>query len=399
VTHSTPVRALFVNSGILGLKTFGRFVERAFEGTIDGLHVTQTVLSEGLTLDERVIRRLLCLQLWPDGLAGLRNLDLHRYRAEWHSGFCASRRIRRLESAGGVRFDVLHFHRQAAAYTSVDRMRRTPSIVSIDCTLRCVLGTAGTAIEQRSYRPNIRRDGEIFRAARLIVSTSQWTADCLRREYPDCATDIVVLPNPVLFESFDSSWVEVRHAAALDASAHRPRVLFVGGDFPRKGGHDLLRVWREGGFADRARLDLVTSWPLEPGTLPPGVTVHPHVAAYSESWRTLWRDAEVFVLPTKDEAFGLVFQEAGAAGLPSIGTSINAVPEIVLDGMSGMLVAPGDHAALDRALNRLLASPELRRDMGRAAREHIERTADPNRYRDRLADAIRRLASQAAPVS
>jgi hypothetical protein len=297
VTHSTLVRALFVNSGILGLKTFGRFVERAFEGTIDGLHVTQTVLSEGLTLDERVIRRLLCLQPWPDGLAGLRNLDLHRYRAEWHSGLCASRRIRRLESAGGVRFDVLHFHRQAAAYASVDRMRRTPSIVSIDCTQRCVLGTAGTAIEQRSYRPNIRRDGEIFRAARLIVSTSQWTADCLRREYPDGATDIVVLPNPVLFESFDSSWVEVRHAAALDASAHRPRVLFVGGDFPRKGG------------------------------------------------------------------------------------------------------GPGDHAALDRSLNRLLASPELRRDMGRAAREHIERTADPNRYRDRLADTIRRLASQAAPVS
>ena len=120
---------------------------------------TQTVLTEGLTLDERLIRRLVCTRLWPDGLAGLRNVDLLRFRAEWHSGVCAARRLHRLEAAG-PRFDVLHFHRQAAAYASLDRMRRTPSIVSIDCTpavrARCRGHNIRTA-HLRAERPPRRR--------------------------------------------------------------------------------------------------------------------------------------------------------------------------------------------------------------------------------------------------
>ena len=46
-------------------------------------------------------------------------------------------------------------------------------------------------------------------------------------------------------------------------------------------------------------------------------------------------------MPTRNEAFGLVFQEAAAAGLPAIGTRLNAIPEIVADGETGILVHPG----------------------------------------------------------
>ena len=168
----------------------------------------------------------------------------------------------------------------------------------------------------------------------------------------------------------------------------------MGGDFPRKGGYELLRAWRNSALHQHASLDLVTGWPLRPSELPPRVTVHTHVDAHSDAWKTLWRDADIFVLPTKDEAFGLVYQEAGAAGLPAIGTTINAVPEIIRDGVSGILVSPGDDTALVQALTRLIASPDLRREMGSAARSHIERTADSSRYRDELAAAIHRLASR-----
>jgi len=392
VKDAEPVRTLFVNSGILGLKTFASFVERVFVGHAPGIQARQTVLTEGLTLDERLIRRLVCTRLWPDGLAGLRNVDLLRFRAEWHSGVCAARRLHRLEAAG-PRFDVLHFHRQAAAYASLDGMRRTPSIVSIDCTQRCVLDAAATPVERRTYAPNVRRDGEVFRAARLIIATSEWAAACIRREYPDCTTDVVVQPNPVMLEAFDAGWVERRHEAARDPG-YQPRVLFMGGDFPRKGGYELLRAWRNSALHQHASLDLVTGWPLRPSELPPRVTVHPRVDAHSDAWKALWRDADIFVLPTRDEAFGLVYQEAGAAGLPAIGTTINAVPEIIRDGVSGILVSPGDDTALVQALTRLIASPDLRREMGSAARSHIERTADSSRYRDELAAAIHRLASR-----
>ncbi|MFL5540738.1 MAG: glycosyltransferase family 4 protein [Longimicrobiaceae bacterium] len=380
---------LFVNSGILGQRTFAAFVQRELVGERDGIRARQIVLADGLTVGERAVRRLLCTRLWPDGAAGLYNLDLYRFRAELNAGLVARRRIRRLERCG-ERFDVLHFHRQATAFASLARMRRTPAIVSIDCTQGYLVGRARSAAEARSYLPNAWRERRIFDAARLIVSTSRWAADALRAEHPGCETEIVVMPNPVLLDHFDPGWAAERHARA-SVDGYLPRVLFVGGEFGRKGGPDLLEAWVRGGFAGRARLELVTSVP-PPGSDAPGVTVHTGVRAHSPEWAALWRGADVFALPTHDEAFGTVFQEAAAAGLPAVGTGITAIPEVVADGETGILVEPGDRAALAGALDRLLASAELRREMGERARRRIEATAAPGLYRERLAGAIRRLA-------
>jgi starch synthase len=392
VVSPEPVRALFVNSGILGQRTFAHFIESEFVGDREGIRATQIVLTDGLSLDERLMRRLLCLRLWPAGFGGRHNLDFLRYRAEWNAGITARRRIRRLESSG-ERFDVLHFHRQTTAYASLGRIRATPTIVSIDCTQACALQSARTALERFTLAPNIRRDGRIFAAARLVISTSQWAADRLRAEYPRCATEITVMPNPVRLDLFDPAWAQARRAIAATGD-RMPHVLFMGGDFPRKGGYDLLAAWREGRFGQRAILDLVTSWPVEADKLSAGVHIHPNITALSPDWRAIWRDADLFVLPTHDEAFGIVFQEAAAAGLPAVGTRLNAIPEIVRDGTTGLLVPPGDRRALIAAIEQLLASSELRRDMGMRARERIAESADPQTYRRRLAAAVHRLAGR-----
>src|SRR5262249_6512539 len=123
-------RVLFVNGGILGLVSFHHFVESwlAAEHAVGGETV---LLTEGLTFGARVFRRLLCQRLWRDGLFGLNNLDLARFRHELHAGLLARRRI---DALGAGRFDVLHFHRQATAFGSLDLMDRVPAIVSVDCT-------------------------------------------------------------------------------------------------------------------------------------------------------------------------------------------------------------------------------------------------------------------------
>jgi glycosyltransferase involved in cell wall biosynthesis len=165
----------------------------------------------------------------------------------------------------------------------------------------------------------------------------------------------------------------------------------MGGDFPRKGGHDLLRAWEAGGFSSRADLVLVTEWPIE-RSLPAGVRQRRGIGGSTPEWLDAWHAADLFVMPTRNEAFGLVFQEAAAAGLPAIGTRLNAVPEIVADGETGILVPPGDTEALASALDRLIASAELRESMGRAARRKIERDADPAEHRRFLVDLIRSVA-------
>lgn len=75
---------------------------------------------------------------------------------------------------------------------------------------------------------------------------------------------------------------------------------------------------------------------------------------------------DIFALATRKEASGTVFVEAGAAGLPVVGTDVDGVPEMMQAGVSGLLVPLDDVAALTAALKRLIDDPDLRKQMGQA---------------------------------
>ncbi len=382
------MRLLVVNSGLLGAGTFGTRLLPGVAAHATDLQIEQVVLTDGLTLPERIFRRALCQRVWTDRWPALSNLDLARYRAEWHAGLMARKRLGRVDLEA---FDVAMFYRPPAAYASLSVMRRIPSIVAIDCTQECMRASMASPVARATLGPGIRRDGRVFAAASVLLSNSRWAAGSLHRLYPRCHTPVEVLPPPVDLAPFDEAWIDAR--AARSAAGAPPRVLFIGGDFKRKGGFALLRAWREGGLGAQARLDLVTGWPLADRDLPPGVAVYREVEAYSARWRELWRTADVFAMPTRHEAFGMVFQEAAAAGLPRIGTRENAGPELVQDGVNGLLVEPGDVDGLVRALRTLLADAALRAAMGRASREFIVSTAAVPVYAAGLERVVRRAVA------
>lgn len=377
----TP-RVAFVNGGILGLLSYATWLRQTFTGD-SGIHAEHFVLSEDLPIRERIVRRILCQRLCPD-FAGMHNIDLARFRQEYSAGLQARRR---LLARGLEHFDVLHFHRQATAYASLDLMEQRPAIVSIDCTQTCVLQDASSAAERWSLQFNVRRDGEVFRRAAAIVATSRWAEREVAAIYPGITAPVHVLSNPVTLGLFDPVWMDERRARA----GARPQCLFMGGDLPRKGGLDLLDAWVKGGFGSRADLTLVTDWAI-PGPLPPAVRQRRGVRGQSPEWTSSWRDADLFVMPTRNEAFGLVYQEAAAAGMPAIGTRLNAIPEIIEDGVTGLLVTPGSTAELVAALTQLIDSPELRDRFGRAARRKIEVSADAGEHRRRLMALITQAA-------
>ncbi len=407
------LRVLFINSGILGHQSVHRLLEQTVQAVpqMEPCHID---LSQGLSVTDRVIRRLMCLR--PPGVLGreCQNMDLARWRHELHCGLLAARRIRDCER-WNRKFDLIHFHPQATAYCSLRRMKKTPAIVSIDCTP----GLAGqdvSALERLTYRPNVAHDGKVFRAAAAIVSTSKWAADDLARAYPDCTGKINVLPYPVRLEMFDEGWVHERYVRASapgcgtgvgrisnpshqDRATTGVRVLFVGGDFPRKGGLELLEAWSRGGFAGSARLQLVTNWPLREQDLPAGVLLVKNISAYTPAWRQLWREADVFVMPTRSEAFGMVYQEAAAAGLPCIATRINAIPEIIAHGETGLLVDRGDIPGLIQALRTLVGGAEVRRRMGAAARRRIQALSSPENYTAKLVSLIRSVSARTTQMS
>jgi glycosyltransferase involved in cell wall biosynthesis len=82
--------------------------------------------------------------------------------------------------------------------------------------------------------------------------------------------------------------------------------------------------------------------------------------------------ADVFVLPSWVEGLPLTVLEAMAAGKPVVATSVGGTPEAVVDGQTGLLVAPGDVPALVAGLDALLADPELARRLGERGRRRVE---------------------------
>jgi glycosyltransferase involved in cell wall biosynthesis len=88
-------------------------------------------------------------------------------------------------------------------------------------------------------------------------------------------------------------------------------------------------------------------------------------------------DRTVYVQSSVRETFGLALAEAMAAGLPVVATATDGTAELVADGRTGLVVDPGDPAALAAAVDRLLGDPELARSLGTAARADVSRRYSP----------------------
>jgi glycosyltransferase involved in cell wall biosynthesis len=98
-------------------------------------------------------------------------------------------------------------------------------------------------------------------------------------------------------------------------------------------------------------------------------------------------NADVFCLPSVQEGFGIVFLEAMAAGLPVVACRAAAIPEVVHDGATGVLVPPRDPAALARAIGDLLRDPARRKALGDEGRRRVG-ALTPARVAARFVEAV-----------
>ena len=101
-----------------------------------------------------------------------------------------------------------------------------------------------------------------------------------------------------------------------------------------------------------------------------------------------YRRCSVFVLPSGQEGFGIVFLEAMRFGRPCVGGRAGGAPEAVEDGRTGLLVDFLDAAGLEAALDRLLGDPGLRRRMGEAGRRRVAEDFTFERFRERLRNGL-----------
>jgi glycosyltransferase involved in cell wall biosynthesis len=116
------------------------------------------------------------------------------------------------------------------------------------------------------------------------------------------------------------------------------------------------------------------------------------LVGYRADASSLIADADVCAVPSVwEEAFGLAVVEAMAQGKPVVASRVGGIPELVRDGVDGLLVPPGRPEALARALAQLLADPLRARRMGRAARKAV-------RGRFGLEEKLRRVLDLLEPA-
>ena len=209
-------------------------------------------------------------------------------------------------------------------------------------------------------------DRAFARGARRLIAISDAVRDFLVRAGHDRRKLVTVhygldelpaAPSEVLPE-----------AAGIPSGA--PLLLAVGRLIAQKDHATLLRAFaavRE--RHPEARLAILGSGPLEAETRAQvrELSLDDTVVLPGRLGIRSWLErADVFVHSSRWEGFGIVLLEAMLAGLPIVATRVSAVPEVVADGETGLLVEAGDADAFAVALDRLLSDPELARRLGEA---------------------------------
>jgi glycosyltransferase involved in cell wall biosynthesis len=162
------------------------------------------------------------------------------------------------------------------------------------------------------------------------------------------------------------------------------RILFVGADFERKGGQHVLQAFQKLPHG-AAELVLVTRSQV-PET--PGVRAVHGLQPNSPALISLYQSSDVFVFPSRAEAFGIAAVEASAAGLPVIASGVGGLKDIVDAGKTGLIVSPDDPEELLHALTSLIDDPEQRETMGRAARNRAVQYFDARANANRIIELI-----------
>lgn len=212
-------------------------------------------------------------------------------------------------------------------------------------------------LSKRSFDSRVERQRRAYEDAVACCLTSPWAAASVRDEYGIDAGKVHAVG------------IGCNHAArTVERSWEEPRFLFVGLDWERKNGPGLLRAFaRLREQQPGARLDVVGG---HPPLGQPGVTGHGILRLNSDAERRrleqLYADATCFVMPSHSEASAIAYVEAGAAGLPSIGTSQGGSDFLIGEG--GLIVDPSDDDALLEAMTTLCEPQDAAR-MGAAAQQ------------------------------
>jgi D-inositol-3-phosphate glycosyltransferase len=292
--------------------------------------------------------------------------------------------VRAFAAAQGVRYDLYHAHYWMSGWAAQRLAAKRPApIVQMFHTLGALKDMARADGLIREPRPRRDAEAELMQAVDAVVASTPTDRDQMVRLYGADPSKIRVIPPGVdlaLFRPIDPAEARVRLGLPAD---HR-MILFVGRFDPVKGLDTLLEamaliVQSDPHWLDNAclcivggdRLDEPRRMDLELARIEAmrdSLGLHDVVtflgAQTQDALPLYYSAAQVVVVPSRYESFGLVALEAMACGTPVIASNVGGLADLVRDGRTGFLVPDGDPHALAAKLLPLLDDPELRARLG-----------------------------------
>ncbi len=305
------------------------------------------------------------------------DLDLQPTRAQLARSAVARKHLDSLDPKP----DALHLYTHNIALLSIGAMRRTPSVVSLDATNRQnafrIPGRRPTRFTPLTLASIVPLERRVYGAVRRVVAHSSWAADSVLSYGVDRAK-VEVIP----------FGITVPPETTRERSAEKPTIVFVGTSMQRKGGWRLVDIWTRR-LMQSSRLTLVTMEHVEPA---PGLEVRNDIRPGDGRVGDVLGASDIFAFPGEIDSWGYAILEAMAAGLPVVASRQGAVPELVDDGVTGLIVPPDDDDAFARALQNLVAEPERARALGAAGRARLLERFDARATTAQLIDVIRDAA-------
>src|SRR5215212_1946218 len=272
-----------------------------------------------------------------------------------------------------ARADVVHVHlgedlAVLPVGAAAARLHRLPLVLTVHTSLRHTLAVSDprSAI-LKTLGGSIERWGEYSADAVLAITPRLFSLLVSDGVEADRVHLIPPGVNPSLFEGpFEDPF----------SGVGRPRVLFVGRFAPQKGVRALVAA--AGLLEDEsAQVLLVGDGPERPALEREaerlGVGGRLHFVGFLAHDRlpAVMSHADLLVLPSLYEELGTVLLEAMQAGLPIVASKTGGIPDVIEDGVNGMLVPPGDPKAIALAIDRLLANRDLARRLSEEAQERL----------------------------
>ena len=271
----------------------------------------------------------------------------------------------------GIKFNTAYFFQHTICMGLTSFRKRVPYVIAMDgCPMfyaKHKLWYAHPYFDPDSPSAKIKHvlTRHVYHKASHLLPLSNAVKDSLINDYQVPEEKITIVPPGMDIEKYS-----VPDRTSSERNKKPFNILFIGYDFIRKGGDLLVKLASMPEFQN-VQFNFVTK--TYEGPKLSNIQIHDNISANSEPMFKLLHEADLFVLPTREDTHSVSALEAMAVGLPVIIVPVGGIPDIVEHGETGFLVAKDSIQELKEKISILKNNLELRLDMGIKSRRRVER--------------------------